>query len=1007
MSGTRQPSVAQQPPVTQQPSGTTQEARGGEPSVATTASERVRAGEPGFPRGLAETEALIAQKHDEAWRDGIDPRVLHPASLVLRHAAYDELMSDARTAVRSYASAGLGDPVLQGSGERVIGDFRVSPRAEGGHTAVHVGTGTGVTFDGRGRWISREYRLHDAHWTMDDLKAVVDRGWDPTGKEVLSYRTTGPDASRFTVRTLADDAVESPQARFVVTRRDTGDRYLFTDEGTLTLRDLRLREGLGYLRFDLARAGAAPEVVDQRGKPSEDWDVVTADNTGVTLHYTGDADHRLVIDPDDGGRMRELVALKGSDDEPYGRYAEIDHLLRTVRRVDLRGRVLSGPSVEAHFSAQGLRLTQKGGRQLFTRPLLGTDFPPSDELPPSHTADWRSPAAGHPETGQGTSLRSESASPQDEVSPGSHMAEARRSRAGFLARLTGWRGAQDEQGRDSAELTAADPADLRRLHFQREAERFERRLGHYLVTHPRTQEQLSRFLRALWKMTPRQNRHQFGTLDASFVGAVGKDLTDLKAVVEGGNVREQMAALWQFMQQRGMQTQLHHRTDLPEHFSQMREWRVHDPEVRTPAVEGYRDILPLSERERAFTYGGKFWRGAEMYIGVRHLPPDSQPWKTIETGPQAQAQRTGGLVKTGVSSSTWLLLDYAEAANRKWGLGLDLGWLRLAMFGAMLSNGAHTAHEMLRAASIWAKDPRYPERQGLGFEYLDNPGRYRSFAPLTEEELRQHVALGGLFPDELAHGTAPAAYDPVEDAREALARHLAETTTGPGTSERVPASDSRAAEFVVKRVGDGHRVTHQPTRLTTVFSGPRQEITAREVRPSYGPGDLRGAKIRVRYTRDRDGGLVKHLAFATDLHARRFELTEVPRAVQRRWKTADFTVVDRNTGNRTHFAADGRVLAEDRMLGHGLGMLRFDMVRPGTTPQLMDSAGRRSSVFRVEPLDSTRVALAQKGQDTLCSDCPLACKHLVQLIADDPKAEAAAPREAHPIEVFARAYGVL
>jgi glycerol-3-phosphate dehydrogenase subunit C len=51
--------------------------------------------------------------------------------------------------------------------------------------------------------------------------------------------------------------------------------------------------------------------------------------------------------------------------------------------------------------------------------------------------------------------------------------------------------------------------------------------------------------------------------------------------------------------------------------------------------------------------------------------------------------------------------------------------------------------------------------------------------------------------------------------------------------------------------------------------------------------------------------------------------------------------------------------------------------------------------------------VAGKGNDTLCSDCPLACKHLVQLIADDTKADAPAPAEAHPIEVFARAYGVL
>ena len=48
-----------------------------------------------------------------------------------------------------------------------------------------------------------------------------------------------------------------------------------------------------------------------------------------------------------------------------------------------------------------------------------------------------------------------------------------------------------------------------------------------------------------------------------------------------------------------------------------------------------------------------------------------------------------------------------------------------------------------------------------------------------------------------------------------------------------------------------------------------------------------------------------------------------------------------------------------------------------------------------------------KGNETLCSDCPLACKHMVQLIADDTKVETPAPVEAHPIEVMARAYGVM
>ena len=52
--------------------------------------------------------------------------------------------------------------------------------------------------------------------------------------------------------------------------------------------------------------------------------------------------------------------------------------------------------------------------------------------------------------------------------------------------------------------------------------------------------------------------------------------------------------------------------------------------------------------------------------------------------------------------------------------------------------------------------------------------------------------------------------------------------------------------------------------------------------------------------------------------------------------------------------------------------------------------------------------VSAKGNATLCSDSPLACKHLGQLLADEAKPDAPpAPREAHPIEVFARAYGVL
>jgi glycerol-3-phosphate dehydrogenase subunit C len=50
--------------------------------------------------------------------------------------------------------------------------------------------------------------------------------------------------------------------------------------------------------------------------------------------------------------------------------------------------------------------------------------------------------------------------------------------------------------------------------------------------------------------------------------------------------------------------------------------------------------------------------------------------------------------------------------------------------------------------------------------------------------------------------------------------------------------------------------------------------------------------------------------------------------------------------------------------------------------------------------------VAQKKDETLCSDCPLACKHLGQLLTAELADGVAPPVQAHPIEVFARAYGL-
>ena len=87
-----------------------------------------------------------------------------------------------------------------------------------------------------------------------------------------------------------------------------------------------------------------------------------------------------------------------------------------------------------------------------------------------------------------------------------------------------------------------------------------------------------------------------------------------------------------------------------------------------------------------------------------------------------------------------------------------------------------------------------------------------------------------------------------------------------------------------------------------------------------------------------------------------------------------------------------RVELVERCSGHGgtFGVMK-------ATHQVANKVGRPAAR-----------QIAAKGADTLCSDCPLACAHLGQLLTAETRPDAhAAPRQAHPIEVFARAYGAI
>jgi glycerol-3-phosphate dehydrogenase subunit C len=97
-----------------------------------------------------------------------------------------------------------------------------------------------------------------------------------------------------------------------------------------------------------------------------------------------------------------------------------------------------------------------------------------------------------------------------------------------------------------------------------------------------------------------------------------------------------------------------------------------------------------------------------------------------------------------------------------------------------------------------------------------------------------------------------------------------------------------------------------------------------------------------------------------------------------------------------------------------MGAKSAEMLRliPDTRIELVERCSGHGGTFGVmkETWPSARKVgapaarqVAQKATAELCSDCPLACKHLGQLVE---ASTGATPAQAHPIEVLARAYGL-
>jgi glycerol-3-phosphate dehydrogenase subunit C len=99
-----------------------------------------------------------------------------------------------------------------------------------------------------------------------------------------------------------------------------------------------------------------------------------------------------------------------------------------------------------------------------------------------------------------------------------------------------------------------------------------------------------------------------------------------------------------------------------------------------------------------------------------------------------------------------------------------------------------------------------------------------------------------------------------------------------------------------------------------------------------------------------------------------------------------------------------------------MGVKSAEMLRliPGAKVDVIERCSGHGGTFGVMK-DTRPIAMkvgaptarqaAQKGNATLCSDCPLACGHIGEILAETIE-EGTRPSRAHPIEILARAYGL-
>ncbi|OEV18386.1 hypothetical protein AN221_21990, partial [Streptomyces nanshensis] len=325
----------------------------------------------------------------------------------------------------------------------------------------------------------------------------------------------------------------------------------------------------------------------------------------------------------------------------------------------------------------------------------------------------------------------------------------------------------------SPDRGAPVPAWVRaRIRYAEEAAAFEQRLAEHLAEHEAVTEEFRRMARAAWERARLQYPRAlatFGSDNPSLPGSVGTTRPALQQVLRTGNLRELVTFLFQGISsdlvpellggredpdpqieaERPSRRQAEGRTELERLAERLRlDDTLTTAEKQAALARATAEHTlstdpddvrpPLSRAERAL---------AVNEFGLTWMPASSVYDLAMDSAFQGTSEDTGGLVLTGTAGSTYRFLVHAARMRDQWGIDLDLGLIRAGMIAMSLSAGHHSFHEVMRGAQL-ALDTLPGHDPAL--DYQDNWGRYWNVYPLTEQELRRHVARDGRFPDEHA-----------------------------------------------------------------------------------------------------------------------------------------------------------------------------------------------------------------------------------------------------------------